>query len=74
MPKKVAWGYVTRDIGNGKELLIATRCKPNDPLRSGELVIPGGGLEGNESYLDLPKEKYIKKLELKQNILKNNCL
>ena len=52
MLKQVAWGYVTRDIGNGKELLIATRCKKDDPLRSGELVIPGGRLEENESYLD----------------------
>jgi len=52
MPKKVAWGYVTRDIGNGGELLIATRCKEDDPKRAGELIIPGGGLKENENYLD----------------------
>ena len=46
--KKVAWGYVPRNIGNRKELLIATRCKKGDELREGQLVLPGGGLEGDE--------------------------
>jgi len=49
--KKVAWGYVTRDIGKGPEVLIAERHKKDDPLRAGELVIPGGGLKAGEDYI-----------------------
>ncbi|MBI2085237.1 MAG: NUDIX hydrolase [Candidatus Aenigmarchaeota archaeon] len=37
-------GYVSRN-GNGKEILVAERRKPDDPLRAGQLVIPGGGTE-----------------------------
>ena len=36
--------------GNGQELLIATRAKKNDPLRQGELVLPGGGLRVYETF------------------------
>lgn len=50
--KDVAWGYVTRDIGKGKEILVARRHKLDDPHRQDELVLPGGMLEGNESYSD----------------------
>jgi|SRR3989344_920334 len=49
--KLVAWGYVTRDIGNGKEILTATRIKEGDPLRTGQFVIPGGGLRESEGYI-----------------------
>lgn len=50
--KDVAWGYVARNLGNGKQILVVERYKGDDPLRQGELVLPGGGLERNESYLD----------------------
>ncbi len=50
MERAVAWGYVTSDIGFGKEVLIATRHHKDDPQRVGQLVIPGGGLEEGEDY------------------------
>jgi len=49
--KQVVWGYVTRDIRGEKQILIATRFKKDDPLRKGELVLPGGGLEEGEDYI-----------------------
>ncbi len=52
MIKNVAWGYVPRDIGGGREILVAKRMKPDDPLRYGELVLPGGGICQGESYSD----------------------
>ena len=48
--KAVAWGYVTRDNGNGKEVLVTERYKEDDPLRSGQLAIPGGKLGPSEWY------------------------
>lgn len=55
--KPTAWGLVTRDVGNGKELLVATRYKSGDELRQGQLVIPGGGLEEGElSYVTAIRE------------------
>ena len=50
--KPVAWGYVTRrtQMDTPKELLVVERIKPDDILRKGELVLPGGGLKGNETY------------------------
>lgn len=50
--KNSAWGYVTRDIGNGLEILVAERFKKDDSLRQGDLVIPGGGVEEGESYIE----------------------
>lgn len=41
--KDVAWGYVSRDLGNGRHILVATRTEKDDPYRQGELVIPDGG-------------------------------
>ena len=50
MIRRFAWGWTTRNIGNGTELLIGKRNKPSDPLRQGQLVIPGGGLKLGETY------------------------
>ena len=49
--KPVAWGYTTRSVGDGKDLLVAERVKLGDDLRTGELVIPGGGLKSGEDYI-----------------------
>ncbi|MBI4181575.1 MAG: NUDIX domain-containing protein [Candidatus Aenigmarchaeota archaeon] len=43
--RPVSWGYVPRGEGEGRELLVAERFKKADPLRAGELVIPGGGMK-----------------------------
>lgn len=45
--KPTAWGFVVRD----NELLVAERCKKDDPERKGQLVIPGGGLKDGEDYI-----------------------
>ena len=50
MTKRIAWGYVTRNLGNGDELLIGERNKVGDPLRQKQLTIPGGSLEVGEAY------------------------
>ncbi len=62
--KQVAWGYVTRDIGNGKELLIATRIKKDDPLRAGEFVVPGGGLEPGENYFAAARREVLEETDV----------
>jgi 8-oxo-dGTP pyrophosphatase MutT (NUDIX family) len=50
--KPVAWGYATRNAGDGEELLVAERVKRDDPHR-GQLVLPGGGREkGDQSFTD----------------------
>ncbi len=51
--RQVAWGYVLRN----NELLIATRFKPDDPHRAGQLVFPGGGLNKDESYFDCARRE-----------------
>jgi 8-oxo-dGTP pyrophosphatase MutT (NUDIX family) len=50
MVKRIAWGCVARNVGNGLEFLVAERCKEGDPLRKGELVFPGGSLKIRENY------------------------
>ncbi|MHA1829695.1 MAG: NUDIX domain-containing protein [Candidatus Heimdallarchaeaceae archaeon] len=50
--KRVAWGYVPKLINGSKHILVAERCKKDDPERYGELVIPGGTLEEGEDYID----------------------
>ncbi len=52
MAKSVAWGYVSRDLGGGRQLLVATRYKEDDPERRGQLVIPGGGRLRRETYAE----------------------
>ncbi len=49
--RHVAWGYVIRNLGRGPELLVAERFKKGDEQRDGQLVIPGGGLEQDEIYV-----------------------
>lgn len=49
--KQVAWGYVYRHRPE-RNILVGRRCKPDDPLRSGQLVLPGGGLLPGESYAE----------------------
>ncbi len=51
----VAWGYVEKD-GN---LLVTERFKKDDPLRSGELVLPGGRLKGTETYLEAAQREVL---------------
>ena len=52
MTRKVAWGYIEMNCERESEILIATRSKTDDPLRQGEFVIPGGGVEPGETYVD----------------------
>lgn len=61
-PKKVAWGYVLiNPPGRCPLILVAERKSDEDPKRTGELIIPGGVLEGNESYIERAmKETYEK--------------
>jgi 8-oxo-dGTP pyrophosphatase MutT (NUDIX family) len=51
-PAYIAWGLVTRNTENGEEILIAERNKKSDPLRDGQLIIPGGGINQGESYIE----------------------
>ncbi|MBI4021330.1 MAG: hypothetical protein HY369_03740 [Candidatus Aenigmarchaeota archaeon] len=46
--RMVAWGYVTRETGDGKDLLVAIRAKPDDPMRARQLVLPGGGVRKDD--------------------------
>ena len=42
--KPVGWAYAHKD-GNPWEFIVAERYKREDPVRKGQLVVPGGGVE-----------------------------
>ncbi|GEM_PF-2845815 len=48
--KPTAWAYVERGKGEQREILVVERFKKEDPLRKGQLVIPGGGVKTRENY------------------------
>ena len=50
--KQVAWGYVSSAKVTDRNILVGKCCKKDDPLRNGQLVIPGGGLLPGEDYTD----------------------
>jgi 8-oxo-dGTP pyrophosphatase MutT (NUDIX family) len=65
MVKRIAWGYVARNIGNGFEVLIAERCKGEDPLRKGQLVFPGGGVRVGETYAKCAMREVLEETGIK---------
>ena len=57
--KPVAWGYTKKALVLNKEFLVAERIKADDPLRIGELILPGGGKRKEESYMDTARRETL---------------